>query len=48
MAKHNEITDVSARCQLFKGCEDLFHTTNDQSLSYSLKVNEFGALTIGE
>ena len=48
MAKHNEITDVSARCQIFEGHVDCTLATNAKNLSYSLKVNKFAALTISE
>ena len=39
---------VGCPLQVFKGREDFIHTTNVQNASYSLKVNEFAALSINE
>ena len=44
MAKHNEITDESARYQIFQGHVDCILAANAQNLSCSLKVIEFAAL----
>ena len=43
MAKHNEITDESARYQIFQSHVDCTLAANAQNLSGSLKVNEFAA-----
>ena len=42
---HIGINDENTRFHYFKCREDFLHTTNAQNLSYSLKVNEFAALT---